>query len=75
MKRILRLSHADTLAYLPLSMIVSNLYVKTVTSLPSEHDAPLIVDPNRVKALPLSPQGLKAVAGGGAQVFQLCCIM
>ena len=31
---------------------------------PTEHDAPLVVDPNGVEAGEIAPEGFEAVAGG-----------
>ena len=55
----------------PPSVIVDDLDVMNLTSTPSEDDAPLVVDPNRVKAAPITSERLQPVAGRHPQVPEL----
>ena len=54
-------------------MIVGNLHVIAVTIAPNETDAPLIIDPDRVLSLAISPQGLQLISRGRSQDAQFRC--
>ena len=50
-------------------MVINNLHLVRA-AIPNETDAPLIVDPNAVLALPLASQSLQAIAGRFLQRVQ-----
>jgi hypothetical protein len=57
------------MAYLPSSVIVRDLNVEGVASGPAEADSPLVVDPNAVLPLSISPQPLQSVPRGHPEVI------
>jgi hypothetical protein len=53
-------------------VIIDNLNVHRVASVPNETDTPLIIDPYAVLTAPVSVQCLQAVAGRRGQISDLC---
>jgi hypothetical protein len=53
-----------------LSVIVRDLYVVGVSSIPSEANPPLLVDPNAVLTHAIPNEALQAVPWGHSQVVQ-----
>ena len=51
-------------------MIIDNLHIVHTIALPSETDAPLIVDANAVKPGPITLKGLQSVPGRDIQFFE-----
>ena len=56
-------------------MVISNIDLSGTSARPAEHDSPLIVDPDAVKALEVSPQSLQPVSGRGGKITQLLRII
>jgi hypothetical protein len=51
-------------------VVIHDLYIMGVAAPPSETDPPLVVDPDAVLPLPISPQPLESVPGRDPQVVQ-----
>ena len=52
-------------------MVVDDLHGIGIAGIPLEHQAPLIVDPNRMKSFPPAPECLETVAGWHPQVAEV----
>jgi hypothetical protein len=53
-------------------MIVDDLNVMRVATLPAEADPPLPIDPNAILSLPIAVQRFQLIAGRNAQLNQVC---
>lgn len=51
-------------------VIVDDLHVVGITSFPTKHDAPLIVDTNTAAPVVVAPQRFKAITGGRAKIAE-----
>jgi len=51
-------------------MVVHNFHVKCILALPSEADAPLVIDADAVLAVPVALQGFESITRRGAQIVQ-----
>src|SRR5215813_6356896 len=58
---------------LRLSVVVRDFNVEGVSASPYEADPPLIVDPDAVLTLSISPQGLEPVSGRHPEVRERSC--
>ena len=52
-------------------MIIDDLDIQGISPFPPENDAPLVVNPNRIKPFSVSPQCLQSVSGGHPEILQL----
>jgi len=52
-------------------MVVDNLYVVGVAPAPPKNESPLIVNPDRMEALPISFQALQSITWRGPKVLQV----
>jgi len=66
MERINWLFHCKN----PYSMVINDLNLEGVTTLPPKYDPPLIIYTDRVVTLPITSQCFKPVPWRYAQVFQ-----
>ena len=51
-------------------MIVFYFNIISVSNFPAKAEPPLIIDPDTILPLPITPQGFEAVAGRDQEVFQ-----
>src|SRR5271155_5337700 len=54
----------------PASMIIDNFYIERVTVLPSETDAPLVINADAVLTRPIPKQSLEPVPGRHSQIIE-----
>jgi hypothetical protein len=52
------------------SVVINDLHILSALSAPAEADSPLIIDPDAVLPLPVTPQDLQPIAGRNAQVIE-----
>jgi hypothetical protein len=56
-------------------MIIHYSDLSRVTTVPSKHDTPLIIDADRVKTSPFALERFKAITRRDTQITQFRCIM
>jgi hypothetical protein len=56
-------------------MVINDLHIVGIRTLPAETDAPLLIDLDTVLARSISPQGFQAVARRDPQVLKRLCAM
>lgn len=52
-------------------MVVEHAYILRVTALPPKYHTPLIIDPDRMKALHIAPEPFESVTGRNPQITKI----
>ncbi len=56
-------------------MIVNDLYVQRLSALPTKHNAPLVVYPNRMKPFSIAFKRLEPISWGNSEILQFSSVM